>query len=365
MTATDSRSTKEDSDDSHRLQIDESDPNVTKDSFQDDESITNSENMQTDSVVEEYPPHTFHHALPTLEHALTLSKWRDGKDPEDKDGRYKKNGEYAKALLNSPINSELHTLEKEHQHKSRENFKSLYGSYVDSHDNELQIDANDLLSVVVKHINRELIDAFYKTAKAKFIVVLKKKEYKESFTHEKNFKERIHNDDIIFRILPRLPKPKDRADGARYPDSVFVTMFLPTRISDAAVETAFANFGRVHYVRAGTYAKDFGDIKNGKRHIRMTPYSGKSGLPHEIFFQESPRSFKVMWPEKEIFCKFCGNVNTLYHVCDEKKAANNTCPPNGDGSVTVTSNDEVNRVDGEFKEPDGNVPGSMDPPTQP
>ena len=83
-------STKEDSDDSHRLQIDESDPNVTKDSFQDDESITNSENMQTDSVVEEYPPHTFHHALSTLEHALTLSKWRDGKDPEDKDGRYKK-----------------------------------------------------------------------------------------------------------------------------------------------------------------------------------------------------------------------------------------------------------------------------------
>ena len=82
--------TSEDSDDSHRLQIDESDPNVTKDSFQDDESITNSENMQTDSVVEEYPPHTFHHALPTLEHALTLSKWRDGKDPEDKDGRYKK-----------------------------------------------------------------------------------------------------------------------------------------------------------------------------------------------------------------------------------------------------------------------------------
>ena len=380
-------STSEDSDDSHRLQIDESDSNVTKDLFQDNESITNSdsqheenngsetnydrnneeeqENMQIDSVVEEYPPNILHHNLPTLEHVLTLAKWRDGKVPLDKDGRYKKNGEYAKALLNSPINSELHTLEKEHQHKSRENFKSLYGSYVDSHDNKLQIDANDLLIVVVKHINRELIDAFYKTAKAKFIVVLKKKEHKESFTHEKNFKERIHNDDIIFRILPRLPKPKDRADGARYPDSVFVTMFLPTRISDAAVETAFANFGKVHYVRAGTYGKDFGDIKNGKRHIRITPYSGKSGPPHEIFSQESPRSFKVMWPEKEIFCKFCGNVNTLYHVCDEKKAANNTCPPNGDGSVTVSSNDEVNRVDGEFKEPDGNVPGSMDPPTQP
>ena len=114
-------STSEDSDDSHRLQIDESDSNVTKDLFQDNESITNSdsqheenngsetnydsnneeeqENMQTDSVVEEYPPNTFHHNLPTLEHVLTLSKWRDGEDHLDNDGRYKKCGEYAKALI--------------------------------------------------------------------------------------------------------------------------------------------------------------------------------------------------------------------------------------------------------------------------
>ena len=114
-------STSEDSDDSHRLQIDESDSNVTKDLFQEKESITNSdsqheenngsetnydsnneeeqENMQTDSVVEEYPPNTFHHNLPTLEHVLTLSKWRDGEDHLDNDGRYKKCGEYAKALI--------------------------------------------------------------------------------------------------------------------------------------------------------------------------------------------------------------------------------------------------------------------------
>ena len=113
-------STSEDSDDSHRLQIDESDSNVTKDLFQEKESITNSdsqheenngsetnydsnneeeqENMQTDSVVEEYPPNTFHHNLPTLEHVLTLSKWRHGEDHLDNDGRYKK-CEYAKALI--------------------------------------------------------------------------------------------------------------------------------------------------------------------------------------------------------------------------------------------------------------------------
>ena len=49
--------------------------------------------METESVVEDYPPKTFHHNLPTLEHVLTLSKWRDENDPQDKDGRYKRNGE--------------------------------------------------------------------------------------------------------------------------------------------------------------------------------------------------------------------------------------------------------------------------------
>ena len=297
---------------------------------------------------------------------MPLSKWRDGEDPLDKDGHYKKNGEYAKALLNSPIDPDSHTIEKEHQHKSRENFKSLYGSYADFHGNELQIDAKDLLGAVVKHINKDLIDAFYKTSKSKFIVVLKKKEHKEkNFSHEKNFKERIHNNDTIFRILPRLPKPKNRDDSERYLGSVFVTMFLPTTISDVAVETAFMNFGKVHYVCAGTYRNGFWDIKNGKRHVRITPFSDKSGLPHQIIFEEIPRNFIVLWPEKEIECKLCGNVHVLCVDCQGKKKANNTHPPNGDGSVTVSRKDEVNRVDGEFMEPDGNVPGSMDPQTQP
>ena len=183
--------TSDDSEDSHRLLITESELNVTKELFQDNESVTNSdgrhdeingsetdsnneeeqEHMEIESVVEEYPPKTFHHNLPTLEHVLSLSKWRDGEDPQDKDGRYKRNGEYAKALLNSPIDPELHTIEKERQHKSRENFKSLYGSYADSHGKDLQIDANDLLSAVVKHINKDHIDAFYKTANSKFNVV--------------------------------------------------------------------------------------------------------------------------------------------------------------------------------------------------
>ena len=73
----------------------------------------------------------------------------------------------------------------------------------------------------------------------------------------------------------------------------------------------------------------------------------------------------MMCPEKVIFCKFCGNTHSLSNVCDEKEAVNNNRPPNGEGSVTVSRKDEANRADGEFMEPDGNAPGSNDPPTQP
>ena len=193
--------TSEDSEDSHRLQIDESESNVTKVLFHDKESVTNSDgghdesnqsgsdisdeeeqdNMETESVVEDYPPKKYHHNLPTLEQALSLSKW-SGEDPQDKDGRFKRGGEYAKALLNSPVDPKFHTIEKERQHISRENFKTLYGSYEGSHDKVLQITANELLSAVVKHINKDHIDAFYKTANSRFIIVLKKKEHKESYT---------------------------------------------------------------------------------------------------------------------------------------------------------------------------------------
>ena len=82
---------------------------------------------------------------------------------------------------------------------------------MDSHGNEPQIGTKAPLEAIVKHINREFIDAFYKATKAKFIVVLKQKKNKDIFTHEKKFIERIH--DIIFRILPRLPKVNDRDGG--------------------------------------------------------------------------------------------------------------------------------------------------------
>ena len=89
---------------------------------------------------------------------------------------------------------------------------------------------------------------FTKLPKRNSLWFWKQKEHKDIFTHKKNFKDRIHDKDIIFRILPRLPKVNDWTGGKRYPNLVFVTTFLPTTISDAAVGNAFMNFGTVHTV---------------------------------------------------------------------------------------------------------------------
>ena len=72
-----------------------------------------------------------------------------------------------------------------------------------------------------------------------------------------------------------------------------------------------------------------------------------------------------MWPEKEIYCKFCGTVYEDSHNCEEKEAANKTCRPNVERAVVVSRMDEINQVDSEFKEPGRDAPDSLDPLNQP
>ena len=84
-----------------------------------------------------------------------------------------------------------------------------------------------------------------------------------------------------------------------------------------------------------------------------------------LTFPMSPTLFKVMWPEKEIYCKFCGTVYEVSHNCEEKEAANKTCPPNVDRAFVVSRKDEINQVDSEFKEPGRDAPDSVDPLNQP
>lgn len=68
-----------------------------------------------------------------------------------------KNGEYVNIILNSPNDPEFYTIQKEHQHKIRENFKTLYESFEDSDGNQPQITANELPPAIVKYINTGFI----------------------------------------------------------------------------------------------------------------------------------------------------------------------------------------------------------------
>ena len=94
--------------------------------------------------------------------------------------------------------------------------------------------------------------------------MLNSDEQKRGYAHEINFREEIQNVSLIFRILPRPNRyrahNRDEGRGSKEdPNTVFVTMFLPTTISNIAVKKVFMEFGEVHTIlisRAYAMAKD-------------------------------------------------------------------------------------------------------------
>ena len=70
-------------------------------------------------------------------------------------------------------------------------------------------------------------------------------------------------------------------------------MFYPATVSDTSVKKCCLEFGKLHDVFAGKFKKPYSDSSNDNRHIRITPYKTKPGLPNKILFNES-RSFQVM-----------------------------------------------------------------------
>ena len=78
-------------------------------------------------------------------------------------------------------------------------------------------------------------------------------------------------------------------------------MFLPTTISDTAVEKAFMEFGEVHVVFPSTFKKDFNEIRNGKRHVRLTPFG--SNFPMTSNFRETREYLRSCGPKKNFFLK--------------------------------------------------------------
>ena len=242
---------------------------------------------------------TYKLVLPTLKEVID----KEGLENGNRDERIAKKGMHAQAVLNSLLGSRDHTVEKERQHSERERQKSLYCMYEIAEDKTETFSNIELLQAPAQHIGSKNISAFYKIRKGVFTVVLLNSELKETYAQETNFQEEIRGIKVNFRILHNKPeKSRDRHRNYHVndEDTVFVTMFLPTLISDAAVKRVFTEFGEVHKVFHGRYKKNqqFESICNGKRHVRLTPHGSKQDLPHKIQFHGENRYFHVMWVEK-------------------------------------------------------------------
>ena len=223
--------------------------------------------------------------------------------------------------MSSPNGTKDYTLEKERKHKECEINKTLCGSYSNVTGELPFIEAKELLRATIKYINRDHIEAFYNTANGNFIIVLTTDKLKRPYAHEINFREQVMNESLNFRIFP-IPNPTrahnhDVGKGSKHdPDTVFVTMYLPTTISNIAVKKVFMQFGEVHIVLTGHFKDDdLSGIRNGKRHAHLTPFKTKHDLPHKIQFPDDERFFNVMWGEKRISCKKCFSVHLLMDKC--------------------------------------------------
>lgn len=79
-------------------------------------------------------------------------------------------------------------MEKEGKYNECEINKTPYGSYSNVTGDLPFTEATELLRATIKYINRDHIEAFYKTANGKFIV-LATDELKTSYSHQINFRE--------------------------------------------------------------------------------------------------------------------------------------------------------------------------------
>ena len=175
-------------------------------------------------------------------------------------------------------------------------------------------------------MNKDHIEAFYKIAGDKFVIVLKEACLKEDYSLRVQFREQVQGNPLNFTIsstpMSRRP-PKDYTGTKHDQNTVFVTLYLPSTVSDTAVRRVFQEFGMVHAVSNGTFKGDLRGIRNGKRHVRLTPAGSKHDLPHQVQFPGDGRFFNVLWAEKIVNCKKCLSDHMLSENCDEAMAQRN------------------------------------------
>ena len=90
----------------------------------------------------------------------------------------------------SPPTPDLHTKEKEASHNVRETAKTLYGLYDCVDSGQTSSDNTGMLWVIVKHVQRQHVESFYRTSPGKPVIVLKQPNLKEHYNHEINLKRK-------------------------------------------------------------------------------------------------------------------------------------------------------------------------------
>ena len=126
--------------------------------------------------------------LPSAEKLLSQKDLQQGTSSgkQTKDERYERKDKFAKVVMNSPNGTRNYTIEKERKHKENEINKTLYGYYNNGTDDLPFIDPMELLRATIKHLNQNHIEAFYKTANGRFVIVLSSEEQKGIYPHEIN-----------------------------------------------------------------------------------------------------------------------------------------------------------------------------------
>ena len=189
--------------------------------------------------------------LPSIERLLSQKDLQQGTSSgKQKDERYERKGRFAKIVMNSPNGTRNYTIEKERKHKENEINKTLYGYYNNGTDDLPFIKVLELLRATIKHLNQNHIEAFYKTANGRFVIVLSSEELKGIYSHELNFREQIQNKIFTFRVLPKpysnRGQGREGTKGTKdNPNTIFVTKNLPKK--------AFMEFGEVHTVFVGRF----------------------------------------------------------------------------------------------------------------
>ena len=282
--------------------------------------------------------------LPTVKQLISQKSLPTPDIEESKEERLKSVGQFAKAIMMSPTTRD-HTIEKELQYQERVKSKTIFGACPSEKGDLPYLKPEELLTAVAKHLNKDQFESFYKIAGDKFVIVLKEDRFKEDYLTGVHFREQVQGHPLNFTIssTPMGKKPPKSQIGTRFDENtVFVTMYLPSTISNIAVKKVFQEFGTVHTVFNGTFKGDLQGIRNGKRHIRLTPDGSKHDLPHRVQFPGDNRYFNVLWKEKIVSCKKCLSEHMISISCDKAFEENNVSQP--DSTIKVTDPNDPKTV---------------------